>query len=387
MSVSVEVLAAYLQDTEDARGVVAYIRSTWPRSLATYLSGVKREWMTLENHHPEYPEDSESASAKTSALLREEPKATRAALTAAVGRMTDFFDMPLGKQNKAQKLARGLRFSGDPRIDALIAGVRIFPDFMRELRVSNEERADMKDRARLALEKKSCTTWDVNAGELLDWARRVVADDISPPFELAAALALLTGRRMVEIFKLGSFDAAPAGYGDYACAFMGQAKTNELEAPQHYLLPLLAPLSDVQTGLSRLRRMKPAAELSRKEVNSKWDGCCCTAAKKVLGEDHKFHDMREAYAIITYNLALPHTWSLNYWVSKVLGHKGMENSLHYTCIHVKGLRDADRRPWPDASQPPQAAFVAAPVPAAATRATKPAGKTAKSAKSAAKSTA
>jgi hypothetical protein len=48
MSQSTDTLAAYLADTHDARGVVAFIREKWPKSIASYVSQTKKQWMTLD---------------------------------------------------------------------------------------------------------------------------------------------------------------------------------------------------------------------------------------------------------------------------------------------------------------------------------------------------
>jgi hypothetical protein len=47
MSQSTDTLTAYLADTQDAKGVVAFIREKWPKSIASYVSQTKKQWMTL----------------------------------------------------------------------------------------------------------------------------------------------------------------------------------------------------------------------------------------------------------------------------------------------------------------------------------------------------
>jgi hypothetical protein len=48
MSQSTDTLAAYLADTHDAKGVVAFIREKWPKSISSYVSQTKKQWMTLD---------------------------------------------------------------------------------------------------------------------------------------------------------------------------------------------------------------------------------------------------------------------------------------------------------------------------------------------------
>ena len=48
MSKTTDTLAAYLADTNDSKGVVSFIRQQWPKSLSSYVSQVKKQWMTLD---------------------------------------------------------------------------------------------------------------------------------------------------------------------------------------------------------------------------------------------------------------------------------------------------------------------------------------------------
>ena len=339
--VNLDVLCAYLDAREDSNGTVGYIRERWPKSLAVYVSAVRSKWLTLERHHPEYAADAEKAHSKAMAVLAEDKKAE-----AAVDKFNAFFDMNLAQKYKAQRKARATKFTGDARIDQIVGEIRLVPDFMNDFKLNDAERMAIKAKAKRALEKKSCTTWTVDAGALIQQARETLESDISLAFDLAAAIALLTGRRMIEIFKCGNFDKAPKSYGPRAAVFSGQAK-NDGETPP-YTIPLLCTHSALIKGLSRLRRMKPASDLTNAEVNARWSGRCNAAARKLLGAGRKFHDLREAYAVITHNLALPHAWSLNFWVSRMLGHAGLDNSLHYTCVNVVDLRDEDKIHWKDA---------------------------------------
>ncbi|KAG5183904.1 hypothetical protein JKP88DRAFT_181538 [Tribonema minus] len=344
--VNLSTIACYLDDSGDAAGVVGYIRDKWPKSLATYLSGVKKAWMTLEHHHDAYPADSEASIIKADELLRTEPRVTKPALAKAVIKLREFHDLPLADKHKAQRAARRIAFTGEARIDAIICDIRLFPDYMKELRLSDGERIALKKRGEDALDKKSSSAWELDAGVLVDKARGVIEDDISAPFDIACALALLTGRRMIELFKTGSFSA---GADATSAVFSGQAKTGSAE-DHPYRIPLLCPFRSVEVALSRLRRMKPCGDMSNAAVNSKYSGRCNVAARQWLGPGRKFHDFREGYGVVCYNLCLPHKWSLNLFVSRVLGHSGLENSLHYTAIHVNGIREADRMVWKDAME-------------------------------------
>jgi hypothetical protein len=58
MSTTTDTLAAYLADAHDAAGVVSFIRQKWPKSLSSYISQTKKQWITLnvinENYAAQY---------------------------------------------------------------------------------------------------------------------------------------------------------------------------------------------------------------------------------------------------------------------------------------------------------------------------------------------
>jgi integrase len=155
-------------------------------------------------------------------------------------------------------------------------------------------------------------------------------------YDLAAALALLTGRRMVELFSTGAFQ--PVEDNEQACIFLGQAKRGALEVDIPYELPLLARLTDVNDALRRLRAAKACEGLDNRAVNAKYTNSCNSAAKRLLGKQHHFHTLRGMYAILAYSCTLPHKLSINSFLSKVLGHQSLNTSLHYSNIHVENLR-------------------------------------------------
>jgi integrase len=51
------------------------------------------------------------------------------------------------------------------------------------------------------------------------------------------------------------------------------------------------------------------------------------------------------YAVIAYNLCLPHKYSLNAFVAKVLGHSNLNTRLHYSAIHVEHLKKKRKLVW------------------------------------------
>jgi hypothetical protein len=68
-----------------------------------------------------------------------------------------------------------------------------------------------------ALESKSSESVTVQGSHLIDQCRTTFANTHANPYDLAAALALVTGRRMVELFSSGAFE--PVEGNEQACVF------------------------------------------------------------------------------------------------------------------------------------------------------------------------
>ena len=95
MSTSTDVLAAYLADTHDSHGVVEFIRQTWPRCRASYLSQVKSQWITLEVISEEFATQYASALDEVDARASKESK--KAVLRSAREKLVAFKEMNLSE--------------------------------------------------------------------------------------------------------------------------------------------------------------------------------------------------------------------------------------------------------------------------------------------------
>jgi hypothetical protein len=171
--------------------------------------------------------------------------------------------------------------------------------------------------------------------------RRIIRDDTSPMSDLAVALAMATGRRMVELFLTGTMTPDPYG-SKYTLVFSGQAKTGsraiasmEGDAPLTYRIPCLATASSIIRALSRLRGLAPAQTSG--EVNSRYCRQLNTRARELVHPDICYHDLRTLYALVSFEVFRPHQYGLNGWVAKVLGHSSLSMSVHYTKLQVSGI--------------------------------------------------
>ena len=340
MSSTTTTLAWYLLDTKDSKGVVNFIREKWPKSLSSYISQTKATWMTLDVISEDYAAQYTSAIATVDAAIATARSAEKEMLRNAKTKLESFNAMNLAGKHAVQRRLRSSQYSGHSMVDDLIAGFTIFPAYINDLKVSVPERTALQKQATVALEAKSTESITVQASELISNCKAVLKDTRANPFDTAAALALLTGRRTVEIFKTGNFTEV----SEHSVAFTGQAKKN-LDESTSYEVPVLAPPELINTALERLRAAKDCSVLTNRDVNLRYANSCNAAARRLLGQEHHFHTLRGVYAVLVYHACLPHKYSLNAFIAKVLGHTSLSSSLHYCCIHVENLTKRHKFVW------------------------------------------
>jgi integrase len=265
----------------------------------------------------------------------------RATLRSARSKLVEFNDMILANKDAVQRRLRATQYSGHAIVDDLITSFTIFPAYIDDLRVSDTERTALQKQADIALEAKSVKAITVQASELMSKCKATLKDTRANPFDVAAALGLLTGRRTIELFKTATFTPL----NEHAVTFSGQAKKGDLVEPVSYEILVLAPPELINTALARLRTAKDCSELSNRAVNLSHANSCNSAARRLLGKEHHFHSLRGIYAVIAHNCCLPHRYSLNAFVAKVLGHASLGSSLHYCCIHLEGLKKKHKFTW------------------------------------------
>lgn len=180
-----------------------------------------------------------------------------------------------------------------------------------------------------------------HASDLISKCKTTLKHIGSNPFDIAAALGLLAGRRTIELFKTACFTVVD----EHAMLFTGQAKKGHLAEVIAYEIPVLAPPGLINAALARLRTFKDCSALTNREVNLRYANSCNAATRRLVGDKHQFHDLRGMYAVIAHSCCLPHRYSLNAFVAKVLGHASLGSSLHHCCIHVERLHKRHKFVW------------------------------------------
>jgi Telomere resolvase len=341
MSSTTDTLAAYLADTHDAEGVVAFVRERWPKSLSSYISQTRKQWMTLNVINEGYAAQYAAAIEAVDSAISQTKTREKEVLLSARAKLVAFNDMSLADKYTGQRRLRATQYSGYALVDDRISSFTIFPAYMDDLRVSVNERTALQKQAAAALTAKSVHSITVQASELISICKVTLKDTRANPFDIAAALGLVTGRRTIEIFKSAAFTKVT----EHTVMFSGQAKKGDITEAVTYEIPVLAAPELINTALTRLRAAKDCSAITNRDVNLKYANSANAAARRLLGKEHHFHSLRGIYAVIAHNCCLPHRYSLNAFVAKVLGHAGLGSSLHFCCIHVEKLKRKHKFTW------------------------------------------
>jgi len=249
---------------------------------------------------------------------------------------------------------------------------------LRYLRPSAEDQESYKELYNEQLVDDHSNLRPIDAEHLVDTAEALIKDyERTRPFALAAAIALVTGRRSYEVACTGSF-AETKGEAKASSRFRiqktlaeGKLKTLGRRSIEHlriarpqtlvfsgqlktrgaadaqlppYEIPTLIDPNLIRAAHDAMHRRYPFAEITdnkqfnghvRKEIN--------TAAR--VFEDatlnHKpltSKDLRSAYATIAYSWYGPETVSMNVFFARILGHADLDvqTSLSYVDFYPLG---------------------------------------------------
>ena len=151
--------------------------------------------MTLDVISEDFAAQYTSAIAAVDAAIAVARSVEKVMLRSARSKLESFNAMNLAGKHAVQRRLRSSQYSGHAMVDNLIAGFTIFPEYIIDLKVSVPERTALQKQATAALEAKSTESITVQASELISKCKAVLKDTRANPFDVAAALALLTGRR------------------------------------------------------------------------------------------------------------------------------------------------------------------------------------------------
>lgn len=350
----IQDIAQQLLETQDVEKAIETLRTMYPNKCTLRSSLSKLKWVIVDANvrHPSYLEK----MAQREELIK--TKVISQELTPqSLQRMKEFYNFqscPLRRQlhiQKKLKLGQGHGFFSDASDMDFFLNLKIAPDYVHKIHLDMEETRTVQE---LQAHKMKCLSNTVvrieNADELVANARKVLKclTDAQNPCALATALALVTGRRMVEIFQKGTF-TPKSPTTPFQIIFTGQAKAGLQEIvgiqenkEMQYPIPLLAKASDVIKAVEILREKTRATTTTYKQMNSSWSQKLNAYVKQHVHAELGFHDLRTMYALITYEAFKPHTYSVNGWICNTLGHSGLNMSVSYTRMQVYGVNKIRR---------------------------------------------
>jgi hypothetical protein len=129
MSQTTDTLAAYLCDTRDAKGVVDFIREKWPKSIASYVSQTKKQWMTLDVINEAYATQYATAVATIDKAIAAAKGTEKETLRNARKKLLEFNDMNLANKHAVQRRLKAAQYSGHAMVDDCITAFTIFPAY------------------------------------------------------------------------------------------------------------------------------------------------------------------------------------------------------------------------------------------------------------------
>ena len=380
------LLALHLYLYEDSRAVLEYLHEEYESSIATYLTKIRRHWFALEPYDERYAEDMtklkqhvETVFIETSEDINKPDSeeftrwncqgitmANINTLHNSIRTDIEAFEaLPFIEKYVVQTALRKcrrtpVRWTSSPYIDMLLSRINVVPPYFHATKLTKRERYKNIQQTKQALETKNKASWTIDGGEMLQWAQEILDSFEGKKWnELAAALAIVTGRRLVEIFRNGEFSRIKTGsntpLASHLLQFTGQAKVNkhlgvkggmkEEELP--YTIPILHVAPQVIKALAYLHILKPMPDdFTNNDINKCICKGCNNFTQHKWGPNINFHKLRAVYASLSYELFAPWTLnssiSLSAWTTKFLGHSISETAKHYADVKIININDTHR---------------------------------------------
>ena len=334
MKMKPATLADTLEATRDPAALLAEVAAAYPNlhSRRNMIYKTRQELLARNLRDDSY---ADAIRAQDAALTAESSGST--ADLRRIVTLRDFCRCDVKRQLMVQKKIATDPHTDvcDPRDRAFYTGLRILPSWVEAFSMSREEAKQCVRKSNDNLMRRSSEVVRIEDVAGLVRRCRDILKTSERTEELAVAVGLCTGRRLIEVMKTGSFKEVA---GDkYRAIFSGQAKDGlrsiaavNRNVSREYTIPLLAKRVDVDRALALVRASPPSARrLSR-------------AVQTIVHHDATFHFLRRLYARITFEVFKPHRYSPSAWTALVLGHDAVFISAYYMCIQISGLGNLRR---------------------------------------------
>lgn len=235
-----------------------------------------------------------------------------------------------------------IRRAGDADAYEAVREMKLDHEIMRHLTLPAVTKVELASEAAEVLETKATNTVTLNYHQLMAQitelltAQQLIGAQYGQYFShLALGLALATGRRQIEILKLGRFEKV----GEFELEFTGQAKQRQgVDYSHSYRIYSLIKADLVLEAFARLRAMPEVAELQaldNTEANRRVAKTLNTVVKRVLGDEARvFKDSRAIWARIVFetHFTTEARWkTVNetvFW-REMLGHEDLDTQESY----------------------------------------------------------
>ena len=312
--------AELLSQSKDPFLVLQNLRDKYAlSSFPSQMSRVKDVWYSYGDRHGEYQNMYKSGM---KSLVSQDISSKY------IQQYEQFGRDGIKEQIRKSNLARTRGLTGSSRTDTIISQIRILPEYMKDYRLTDEDKTKNNNFASEGVERRSMDCVEVGDPDaLVAKCQDIVKKLEEDIFVTTAAVAVLCGRRSIEILKLGEFSQGKRG--SHSCMFTGFAKKrgNPCDSIE---IPLLIKYKYVDRCIKHIRSKLKLETLSNSQINSRYSHKLSDAAKILMETlNVKFHDLRSIYGAITY-MAFDNTWSINIWLKNVLGHDNIDTSIHYS---------------------------------------------------------
>lgn len=316
--------AELLYRTKDTFGVLQRIRDKYAlSSFPSQMSRVKEEWYKYEDRHENY----EKMYTRGLQSLVSQQVSER-----FISQYRQFHGDTMKEQLRKSRAASAAGdLTGSRRTDSAISKIRILPDYMSDYRLTKDDISKNNTRSEHCLEQRAMNCVMVNDGEALVLKCRQIAQELTEDsFVIAAAIAVLCGRRSIEILKTGSFNQSSRG--SYSCSFEGAAKKRGLVERRN--IPLLVKYKYLKPAIEHVRKKVPVGDMTNSQINAKYSHKLGDAAKILMTcLETRFHDLRAVYGCVTHQV-FQNNCSINIWLKKVLMHDNIDTSVFYSRCKV-----------------------------------------------------
>ncbi|ACH46812.1 putative protelomerase [Feldmannia species virus] len=320
--------AELLHTLRDPLTVLQNIRDKYAvSSFPSQMTRVKDEWFKYGDRHKDFG----TQWKKGYASLKSQNVSGK-----YLDQYREFQEDKMKEQLLKVKEAAANRLTGSKRTDAAIASIKIMPDYMAGYRLTKADIAKNKSLSTDGLEKRAMQCVDVDdADALVSQCTKILVSLEDDIHVVVAALAVVTGRRAIEILKVGEFRKS-VGKGPYAMSFNGAAKRREKNSESTSQdVPLLVKFKYVKRALDLIRSRIPIGpDDSNAVINARFSHKLGDAAKIITNSvSTRFHDLRAIYGCVTH-VAFENKCSINIWLKRVLLHDSIDTSVFYSRCKV-----------------------------------------------------